>query len=85
MSRSVLSTVLKLLLASLLVGLVMHWFDITPRSLISNFGATVERLFDTLARFVSWAFDYVLVGAVIVVPIWLVIFLAERARGKRGS
>ena len=85
MSKGLGSTILKLLIASLLVGLVMHWFGVTPRSLIANFGASVARIFDTLAGFAGWAVDYVLVGAVVVVPIWLVVFLLDRIKTKRGS
>jgi hypothetical protein len=79
------SMIVKLLIASLLVGLVMRWFDITPRSLIANFGDTVVRMFERLASFAGWAVDYILVGAIIVVPIWLVVFLLDRVKGKRGS
>jgi Na+/H+-dicarboxylate symporter len=85
MPKNILSTILKLFVISLIVGLLMHWLGVTPRSLISNFGATVERLFGTLANFVGWAINYVLLGACIVVPIWLLIFLVERAKGRRGS
>ncbi len=83
MVQGVGRTIVKLLVASLVVGLVMRWFDITPRSLIANFGATVERLFDNLAGFAGWAIDYVLVGAVVVLPIWLVFFLLDLAKRKR--
>ena len=85
MSKGIGSTIVKLLIASLLVGLVMHWFGITPRSLIANFGASVARIFETLASLTGWAVDYVLVGAVIVVPIWLVVFLLDLVKTKRGS
>ena len=85
MSKGLGSTILKLLIASLLVGLVMHWFGVTPRSLIANFGASVARIFDTLAGFAGWAVDYVLVGAVVVLPIWLVVVLLDRIKTKRGS
>lgn len=85
MPKGIGSTIVKLLVASLLVGLVMRWFDITPRSLIANFGETVERMFGTLASFAGWAVDYILVGAVIVVPIWLVVFLLDRVKRNRGS
>lgn len=85
MPKGLGSTIVKLLIASLLVGLVMRWMGVTPRSLIANFGATVERMYDSLASFAGWAVDYVLVGAVIVVPIWLVVFLLDRIKTKRGS
>lgn len=85
MSKGLGSTILKLLIASLLVGLVMSWFDITPRSLIENFGDTVVRMFGKVVTFFSWAFEYILLGAVIVVPIWLIVFLIDRAKGRRSE
>lgn len=85
MPRNILSTIGKLFIASLLVGMVMHWFDITPRSLVVDFSATVQRLFATLAGFFGRAAEYVLYGACIVLPIWLIVFLLDRAKGKRGG
>jgi hypothetical protein len=85
MPKGVGSTIIKLLIASLVVGLLMRWFDVTPRSLIANFGETIARAFDRLTHFAAWAVDYVLLGAVIVVPIWAVWFVIERMKGKRGS
>lgn len=85
MSKGLGSTILKLLIASLLVGLVMSWFDITPRSLIENFGDSVVRMFGKIAGFIDWAIDYILVGAVVVVPIWLIVFLLDRVKRDRGS
>ena len=85
MPKGIGSTILKLLAASLVVGLIMSWFDITPRSLIANFGDTVVRIFGKAATFIDWAVDYILVGAVLVVPIWLVVFLLDRAKRNKGS
>lgn len=85
MSKGLGSTILKLLIASLLVGLVMSWFDITPRSLIENFGDTVVRMFGKVVTFFGWAFEYILLGAVIVVPIWLIVFAIDRAKGRRSE
>lgn len=85
MPKGVGSTIVKLLIASLLVGIAMRWLDVTPRSLIANLGETIGRAFDSLANFAGWAVDYVLLGAVIVVPIWAVVFFINRVKGKRGS
>jgi predicted histidine transporter YuiF (NhaC family) len=82
MSKGAIGTIVKLLLASLAVGLVMHWLEITPRSLIANFGETVARAYNALEGFAGWAVDYVLLGALVVVPIWLVVFLLGRFRRK---
>lgn len=80
--KGIAGTIVKLLVASLAVGIVMRWLGITPRSLIAHFGETVREAFDKLADFAGWAVDYVVVGAVVVVPIWLVVFLLGRFRSK---
>lgn len=73
-------TVVKLLVLSLLVGLVLSWLDLTPLDLVANLGENARELFQWLRRFLGWAVDYVLVGAVVVVPIWLVMALVSRFR-----
>lgn len=82
MGPNPIRTVIKLLVLSLVVGVVMRWLNVTPWSLVENFGDTVERLFGWGRRFVAWAVDYVLVGAVIVVPLWLILTFAGRVKRK---
>ena len=85
MPKGIGGTILKLVLASLAVGWLMYQFDITPRSLVQNFGENVERIYDWARGLVSWAIPYLLLGAAIVVPIWLVIKGLEwlRLRARR--
>ena len=45
-------------------------------------GDTVEKIFSVVASFIEWAVKYVLLGAVVVVPIWLLFFLFGKMRGK---
>lgn len=82
MGPNPIRTVIKLLVLSLVAGVVMRWLNVTPWSLVENFGDTVERLFAWGRRFVGWAVDYVLVGAVIVVPLWLILTFAGRVNRK---
>jgi hypothetical protein len=79
-SRSIVSTVIRLLLLSLLVGMVLAFLDVTPESLLTSFGGTVERIFRIVVSFASWALRYVMVGAILVVPIWLVMMLLRLSR-----
>jgi hypothetical protein len=80
-----LATVVKLILASLAVGMVLTFFDITPRKLIENFGATVRQIYATVANVIEWGLRYVLVGAVVVVPIWLVTVGLRQITERRGK
>jgi len=52
---------------------------------LANFGETAQKIFSLVARFIEWSVKYVLLGAVIVMPIWLIFFLIGKARGKSPS
>lgn len=82
MPRNVIGTVLKILLASLVLGFILKVLEIDPKDLLLNFGETVQKAFAWAGEFVASSMEYVLVGAVIVVPIWLIVFLVGRLKGK---
>lgn len=71
MNRTTLKLVWKLVLASLLVGLGLDYFNISPADLIHDIPDTVARLYHAALRLVIWGGKYVLLGAIIVVPVWL--------------
>lgn len=73
---------IRLFFISLIVGALLMWLDIRPFDIIN----AVERLF---ARLWNLGFDaireiaaYVVAGAVIVVPIWLVMRLLGQRQGR---
>mgnify|MGYP001547280620 CR=1 FL=1 len=74
------ATIVKLALLSLAVGLVLTFFDITPEHLLLHFGATVRSVFHLVSDAVRWAVPYVLLGATVVVPIWLIAHLWHSPR-----
>lgn len=84
-SNSIVSTIVKLLIASLIIGMLLTFFDITPERLLASFGETVQRIFQIVVSFGEWSIRYILVGAVVVVPIWLIMLLLRVARRKSGN
>jgi Na+/H+-dicarboxylate symporter len=82
MPANIRDTVLKIVLFSFIIGLLLSFFDINPTELLRNFGATAEKIFEIVADIIEWGVKYVLLGAVVVVPIWLVFFAIGKARGK---
>lgn len=82
MQKSVFSTVVKLAVISLLVGMALAFFNITPQSLLENLGGTVIEIYRLVLRFLRWALEYVLIGAVVVLPIWLALYLVRMVRKK---
>lgn len=82
MPQNVLGTIIKIVLASLILGFVLRFLDIDPKDLLLNFSDTIQSAFSWAGEFVAGSMEYVLVGAVIVVPIWLIVFFVGKLRGK---
>ena len=83
MPNTAVSTIVKIAIISLLVGLALAFFNIDPRSLAENLGETVVDIYEVVLNFFKWSLKYVLLGAVVVVPIWLVFFLIGLAKKKK--
>ena len=66
-------TLLRLIFLSLIVGLALSALNVSPESLLGAIGGTVESVFLVVVEAVEWAVPFVLIGAVVVLPIWLVL------------
>lgn len=79
---SPLNVVLRLFFLSLIIGALMMWLDIRPTDVIDMVATFVHRVwamgFSALREFG----DYLLAGAVIVVPIWLISRLLSVGRAR---
>ena len=85
MRNNVVSTILKLAILSLIVGFALAFFGIEPRNLITSLGSTVVEIYEIILSFIQWATKYILLGAVVVLPIWLVFYLIGLAKRKKGG
>ena len=81
-TRSVVGTVVKLVVASLLLGLVMSFFHLSPEGLLDALGNTGKKIAELLANFIQGSMQYILLGAAVVVPIWLILRLWAIFRNK---
>ncbi|CAM5772178.1 hypothetical protein LMIY3S_03757 [Labrys miyagiensis] len=81
MGGSVVGTIIKLVVISIALGLVLAWLNLTPWELIENVRRSLEHLFARGFRMVGDLFSYFLLGAVIVVPVWIVLRLLQAGRG----
>src|SRR5262249_40018213 len=68
-------TLVKVILASLIVGTIMGHFGITPESILKAAGLSQERLFELTQKAITWALPNLLLGSLVIVPIWFVIYL----------
>lgn len=69
------STLVKVAVASLIVGTVLAHFGITADQILRDFGITPERMAELARQALAWALPNLLLGSLIIVPVWLVVFL----------
>lgn len=67
-----LGVVMRLALLSLVVGVVLSALDITPRNFIYHIEVLLRRIYDLGLASFDWVLQYILLGAIVVVPIWVV-------------
>lgn len=63
---------LRLLLLSLVVGIVLSALGITPDNIFYRLNIVLERLYNLGFRSVEWVLRYILLGAIVVIPVWLI-------------
>ena len=69
------TALLKLVLASLIAGALMNLFGLSAERLLSGVGLTPVELWSYLSQFVVWAIPNVILGAVIILPLWFCAYL----------
>jgi hypothetical protein len=75
MFARIFSTLIKVAVASLIVGTVLAHFGITADQVLKDLGVTPERLSELARQAFAWALPNVLLGSIVIVPVWLVAFL----------
>ncbi len=72
---SSLRTLVKIAVASLIVGTILSHFGITAEALLREAGVTPERVSEYGRRIWDWAGPNLMLGAMVIVPIWFLVFL----------
>ena len=76
-----LSTIFKLSFFSLLLGAGLSAVNISAADLLAQVGLTPERMWELLQIGVNWAVPNILLGSLIVVPVWVLIYLFRPPSG----
>jgi len=77
---SPLSVLVRLILLSILVGVILSAIGLDPFDIWRSIERLVRSIWNMGWDAIDWAWRYFLLGAVIVVPIWLLVRLAKRGR-----
>ena len=68
-------TLVKIAVASLIVGTILAHFGISTDQLMRGFGLSSDRIIDLGRRSVAWVLPNLLLGAMVIIPIWFLVFL----------
>ena len=82
MLHPLIRSLVKIAVASLIVGTILTHFGITPEMLVKEFGFSYEKIEDLARRGLSWAGPNLLVGAMVIVPVWFLFYLFRPPGGS---
>jgi hypothetical protein len=84
MFHSFLRTLVKVAVASLIVGTILAHFGITTEQVIKEFGLSQDRIMELARQGLTWALPNLLLGSLVIVPVWFLIYLF-RPPGARSD
>jgi Domain of unknown function (DUF6460) len=70
-----LSTLFKIAVISLLVGAALSFINVSAEDILGSVGLSPVQLWIYLLDFWDWAVPNMILGAFIVVPVWVVVYL----------
>jgi hypothetical protein len=68
----IVPTLFRLAILSFIVGLIFAVFGIDPVNLWKEFGATIQQAWKLVFDFIEWGAGYAILGAIVVLPVWIV-------------
>jgi hypothetical protein len=71
----------KILIASLITGFVLAKLDLSAEQILLELGMTPQNVIEILERSVTWAVPHLVLGSMVIVPVWLVVYLFRPPRG----
>ncbi len=77
-----LAVIFRLVLLSILIGFVLHAFGFNPFNILESIRSLIEALWNMGFDAIHWLWRYFLLGAIIVIPIWLVVRAVNAPRGR---
>jgi hypothetical protein len=77
-----LSVIFRLVLLSILIGVILEVLGLDPWNVIESFRSLLLRIWDMGFDAVRWLWRYLLLGAALVVPIWLIMRLVRIAKAR---
>jgi hypothetical protein len=77
-----LAVIGKLVLLSILIGVVLSALGLDPLNIFKSVEDMIRHIWNMGFDAVRWLWQYFLLGAVIVIPIWLILRLMRAPKGR---
>ena len=68
-------TLIKIVLASLVAGVILNHLGFTPDELMRQTGLSREKVEELARQGLAWALPNVALGAMVIVPVWFLVYL----------
>ena len=72
----------RLILLCVLVGVILSALGFDPGNIVESIRRMIQSVWDMGFDAVRWMWRYLVLGAAVVVPIWLLLRLAHAAKGR---
>ncbi|MBN8966739.1 MAG: hypothetical protein J0H89_15525 [Rhizobiales bacterium] len=72
----------KLILLSILIGVVLSALGLDPWNIVASVRRLILNIWDMGFDAVRWLWQYFLLGAVLVIPIWLILRVMRAPSGR---
>lgn len=79
---SPIQVILRLIVISLVVGVILSAIGVSPYEILDGLERLARRVWNMGFDSIEWIWRYFLLGAVIVIPIFLIIRLFSLGRGR---
>jgi len=75
------STFAKIAIASIVTGVVLEKLDLSAEQILLELGMTPEKVLQMVEKGMTWAVPHLILGSMVIVPVWLVVYLFRPPRG----
>ena len=82
---ALISMFFKIGLASLITGAVLQALDLNALQLLTKVGVTPQAAAALIQRGAMWALPNIVLGSMIIVPVWIVIYLLRPPSGREKN
>ena len=77
-----LGVLFRLVLLSILIGVVLSALGLDPLNIVASLRRLILNIWDMGFDALRWVWQYFLLGAVVVIPIWLILRFMRAPKGR---